>query len=153
MRPITLEIELVPDPGGRAFYRVLEDGQPVPTDDDLFSWRTTAATLWEAWWKARSRAFDRQHSRGTGREKEKWEALQTFRERLILPRGAQWKLTRALRVREEARRANERAAHATRAAVVSLRSLGMVQGDIGELLGLTKMRVSQILKEADSQDE
>jgi hypothetical protein len=77
---------------------------------------------------------------------EEWEALQTFHEKLIYPPGCAKKLELALDARKKAEAAAKQASEATREAVNAFLDIGMTYSAIGELLGLTKMRVCQIVR-------
>ena len=80
---------------------------------------------------------------------QEWEKLQTFRETITLP-GAdvRRKLRRALTARKKAEEAARQAAQATREAALALCGVGMYYADVGRLLGVSKMRVCQILGKA-----
>jgi hypothetical protein len=75
-----------------------------------------------------------------------WEEMQTFHESIVLPKGPHQKLKRALTARQKAALAARLSVEQTReAAAVMAETLGMSYADIGRMLGISKMRVSQLL--------
>jgi DNA-directed RNA polymerase specialized sigma24 family protein len=84
-----------------------------------------------------------------------WEEKQTFHETMtMIPKSAQRLLKRAVAARRQAAEAALKAAQATRAAAQAMASeLGMSYAEIGKQLGVSKMRVCQILTEMPSPGE
>jgi hypothetical protein len=97
--------------------------------------------------------WNREHVKALGgasrynASQEEWEKLQTFREKIVFPGGTWPKLRRALAARKRAEEATRQAAQATKEAVEALCGIGMSYADVGGLLGITRMRVCQILRE------
>ena len=82
--------------------------------------------------------------------REEWEDLQTFCEKVTLPRGPAAKLRKALAARKKADQAAREAAEATRAVLRGLvGEVGMSLGDAGDLLGISKQRVAQVIAEPE----
>jgi hypothetical protein len=144
----------------RALFLPTENGRPMAYESDRMYGTVTAAvepcaSLEGARRLAREvlfRRWDRERVKALGdagrynASREEWEKLQTFREKVVFPGGARQKLRRGLAARGRAEGAARQAAQATREAVEALCGIGMSYADVGGLLGLTKMRVCQILR-------
>ncbi len=80
---------------------------------------------------------------------DKWEALQEFKEDVVLPRGHRGAVRQAVLAREAEVEAHRRSVEATSAAVDDLvNDLGVTGADVARMLGVTRQRVSQILMAA-----
>ena len=66
--------------------------------------------------------------------------------RVVVPDLIQGALSEVAQLREESRRANAAAAAKSRELVAELRADGLTMEDIGRILGVSKGRVSQLLK-------
>jgi hypothetical protein len=103
--------------------------------------------LFRRWDEDRVKALGGNASRNASQQE--WEKLQTFRETIVFPKPSiQKKLRRALTARKKAEEAVRQAAAATKEAVEALCGIGMYYSDVGGLLGVSKMRVCQILGKA-----
>jgi hypothetical protein len=145
----------------RALFLPTENGRPMTYEWDAAYETATAAVepctslegarqrareaLFRRWDYARVKALGSAGRYNASREE--WEKLQTFREKVVFPGAARQKLRRALAARGRAEEAARRAAQATKEAVEALCEIGMSYADVGGLLGITKMRVCQILRE------
>jgi len=88
------------------------------------------------------------NTRAFNKQFEEWEVMQTFNEKLVLPKGQQQKLDKALTDRKKADEAKLRADASRKEVIICLtQELGMSFSEVGSLLGLSKMRVCQISKE------
>jgi len=154
----THHVEIVVNRGedGHARYRVLRHDKPLPRYHKPLEERKRLKKARSCYRWVLFREWDKERVKALGgisdtvrynASQELWEEKQTFHETLtMIPKNAQRLLGRAVTARRQAAEAALKSAQATKAAAQAMASeLGMSYADIGEQLGVSKVRICQIL--------